>query len=129
MIEIYTDEAKTQILVSAKGSGDTSGFWVASIDREDYHAGGTRRTFSTGALQSFKRHTDKYQEMLNIENLKKDTLGVIQLIASERQRVWYCPDVEERSDELYNVMIESPFMPSYEPIKKRFSLMIEVKEV
>lgn len=127
MIEIYGDELKTTILVSAKGNGGTDGFWVESVNRIDETKGGLRRAWS-GSLRGWSLY-EKYEDYVNITNAKESTITALNNIAEDRQVIYYCPDVDQRSTELYEAMIEVPIASDYNPLSDRYSAQIRIREV
>lgn len=102
MLEIYSDENRTSLIFKTKA------VIRSESERSDYHAGGMRRTFSTGDLQTYKRHADKFEETLMLEDVPHSGKEILDEIYRQRQRVYYCPDADRREDELYHIMLDEP---------------------
>ena len=127
MIALYDDAQKSNTLIDATGTNTLSGFWVESAERTDDYKGDTYRT-SDGTLITWTAF-NKYEDNLMLTNMQKDTVEELEDLVNDRTKVYYCPDTEHRSSELYEVMLDIPFNHSYNPLTKRYSMNLVVREV
>lgn len=127
MIEIYEDSGGEVTLISARGTETLSGFWVESAFRDDDIKGNMRRTIE-GDLRSWSVYK-KYHDTVSMINMQKDTVEAFRAIIHNEQVVYYAPDPVNRADEIYKVMIDLSFSPEYNPLTKRYTMVIEVLEV
>lgn len=121
MIQIYSDEEKTDLLF------DSIGKVKSQSNRKDDFGGDVYRS-DDGDLLSYEKY-NKFETRVIFEEVSESDKDIIKSIVDNRQRVFYMPDSERRSDETYEVMFEPPFQAKYDYRTYLYTINLRVREV